>query len=228
MAEVTAALSACGKQDERIRTAEQLLNQKYGEEFSVTSYDGQEMMASYYEVTAYANEHPTLPFEASVNSDGSAVSDDYVSRRVCERISEQVALNLSALPCTSYVHTDIMSGDSVCSDPDVSIADFVSEWEPYNRYYIYVHLSEGDLDAGQAAGILAKSLSGLEMLKGNLSVYVSSDEMIAKVQDYVETHTGIYDSYSKLTDSALRGEYSFENGVIAADGSALEADLIGH
>jgi hypothetical protein len=73
MAEVTAALSACGKQDERIRTAEQLLNQKYGEEFSVTSYDGQEMMASYYEVTAYANEHPTLPFEASVNSDGSAV-----------------------------------------------------------------------------------------------------------------------------------------------------------
>ena len=98
----------------------------------------------------------------------------------------------------------------------------------YNRYYIYVHLSEGDLDAGQAASILAKSLSGLEMLKGNLSVYVSSDEMIAKVQDYVETHTGIYDSYSKLTDSALRGEYSFENGVIAADGSALEADLIGH
>ena len=95
MAEVTAALSACGKQDERIRTAEQLLNQKYGEEFSVTSYDGQEMMASYYEVTAYANEHPTLPFEASVNSDGSAVSDDYVARRVCERISEQVALNLS-------------------------------------------------------------------------------------------------------------------------------------
>ena len=172
------------------------------------------MMASYYEVTAYANEHPTLPFEASVNSDGSAVSDDYVARRVCERISEQVALNLSALPCTSYVHTDIMSGDSVCS--------------AYNRYYIYVHLSEGDLDAGQAAGILAKSLSGLEILKGNISVCVSSDERIAEVQDYVESHTGIYDSYTKLTDSDLRGEYAFENGVIAADVSALEADLIGH
>lgn len=182
-------------------------------------------MASFYEVTAHADSHPLLPFKASVDRSGEALSDDYVSRRVCERISEQVSSNLSGLSCAYYVHTGIMSGDSLCPDPEVSIEEFNSVWEPYNRYYIYVHLSGRSLDARQAGCALIRAITELPALSGNITVYISNDTEINNVRKYVETSTGIYDDYAKLTDPYLCGQYMFTNGVFSVSADDIEKDI---
>lgn len=211
----TAALTACGTTEDRKRSAEKLLAEKYKEDFVVTSYDGQQMMESYYTVTAYAKNHPGLPFEANIDDNTGNLSDDYVSRRVCASISERITLNLSGLPCTYYVHTDIMSGDSLCPDPDISVEQFVKDWEPGNRYYVYLYLPEDPADASAVYDCISRCFSGLEMLKGNISIYRCNDQVLSSVQDYVESNTGIYSDYAELTNPYLCGQFGFENGVIA-------------
>lgn len=227
----SSALTACGHGDQRQKEAEKLLADKYNEEFVVTSYNGQKVMQDYYTVSAYAKSHPTIPFEASVTEDGTSVSDDYVSRRVCAAVSEHINLNLTALPFTYFVHTGIMSGDSICSDPDVSVEEFATEWEPYNRYYVYLYLpediSQSGADAGQVYSVLANALSDLPQIKGNLSVYVSDDDMLAKVSEYVESNTGLYNDYFKMTQDDFRGQFDFENGSLAITQSDVEA-LLSH
>ena len=223
----SSALTACGYSDQRVKEAERLLGDKYNEEFVVTSYNGQEMMEDYYTVSAYAKSHPTLPFEASVAEDGTSVSDDYVSRRVCEAISEHININLLSMPCTYYVHTGIMSGDSICSDPNVSVEEFATKWEPYNRYYVYLYLpeevSQSGADAGEIYSALTNALSDLPQIKGNLSIYVSDDAMLGKVHEYVESNTGLYDDYFKMTEKDFRGQFDFENGSISIMQSDVEA-----
>ena len=220
-------LTACGSNDQRQKDAEKLLTDKYKEEFVVTSYDGQQMMEDYYTVTAYAKSHPTLPFEANVTEDGTSVSDDYVSRRVCSAISEHISLNLSALPCTYYVHTGIMSGDSICPDPNVSVEEFATKWEPYNRYYVYLYLSDeitkSGTQTGQVGSVLTKALADIPQIKGELYVYVSDDEMISKVHEYVESNTGLYDDYFQMTQEDHRGQFSFENGTVSISQKDVDA-----
>ena len=216
---VTAVLlCACGSRNERIKTAELLLEEKYGEDFTVTSYEGQEMMADYYSVSAYAKSHPKLPFEANVSEDGTSVSDDYVSRRVCEAISDQVAANITVLPCKYYVHTGIMSGESVCSDPNISIEEFATKWEPNNRYYVYLYISKEIEHVDSSSEIiynaLKEALKGIPEISGTMSVYISNDSVIEKVHVYVTTNTGLYNDYFEIAQDDYRGQFEFDDGFI--------------
>ena len=222
-------LASCGKGEAKKEEAKRLLEEKYGRKFTVTSYDGQQIMETYYSVSAYAENDPQLPFKAYVDEDGSSVSDDYVARKVCNNISARVNENLSGLPCPYYVNTGIMSGESMCSDPEVSIEEFASVWEPDNRYYIYVYLSDrilkNNTDAGQICMTMEQALSGLPGIKGNLTICISDEKTIEKVRKYTETNTRLYDDYFKLTENDQQKQFDFENNVLNITESDINAML---
>lgn len=214
-----AVLTSCAFGKRKQKIAEELLSKKYGEEFVVTSYNGHGGIAGdYYTVTAYAKSCPQIPFEANVSRDETFVSDSYVSRKVCLSISNVIANNISALPCKYYVNTGIMSRDSVCSDPNVSIEEFVSKWEPNNRFYVYLYLSD-KVDRGDAGNkavyeAIKEAMKGLPDIDGNLSVYVSKDSTIKKVREYAETNAGLYGDYFKLAQDDYRGQFEFDDSVL--------------
>ena len=209
------SLSGCGAKAGKEK-AKALLEEKYGESFTVTDYQAPDLGRAYYTVTAYADKWPDLPFEAFPDEDGGRIADGYVCRRVCEKISETVTENLSDLiPCEIFVHTAMMGSDSVCADPDVSIEEFSTVWEPDNRYYVYLHVDNKNWDGSDVSGYLIYALSGLSGIKGNMTVYFSDQETIGAAEEYVRTHTGIYDSYfaeierKRKTKSA---QYGFGEG----------------
>lgn len=208
-------LCGCGNTD-RKNKAEMLLEKKYGEEFTVTEYLGHEVGSDYYTVNAYADNWPDLPFEASPVLDGSGISDDYVSRRVCRKISDRVAENLSgALPFNFYVHTGIMSGDSVCSDPDVGIEEFATVWEPYNQFYIYILVDSHNLSDAELNNCIMSALSGLSCINGNITVYFADQGTIDFAEKYIKTNTGLYDDYFDFIEHKKKTEYvqyKIENG----------------
>ena len=216
---MSVTLAGCaGKADGRRREAEALLEEKYREEFTVTEYDGQEMGRRYYAVTAYSDSLPDLPFAANVDADGSGVSDGYVCRKVCRKISDRVYENLSdIIPYDIYVHTGMLSEDSVCADPNISIEEFTAEWEPDNRYYIYVHIDNRNWDKTGIEGYLPYALSGLSCLKGNITVYFSAKDTMEKAKEYVDTHTGLFDGYFDLVERKAKVEwvqYGIEDGMV--------------
>ena len=93
--------------------------------------------------------------------------------------------------------------------------------------YLPEDISQSGADAGQVYSVLANALSDLPQIKGNLSVYVSDDDMLAKVSEYVESNTGLYNDYFKMTQDDFRGQFDFENGSLAITQSDVEA-LLSH
>ena len=58
-------------------------------------------------------------------------------------------------------------------------------------------------------------MNGLPDIDGNLSVYVSKDSTIKKVREYVESNAGLYDDYFKLAQDDYRGQFEFDDSVLA-------------
>lgn len=197
---MAAALAGCGAKEKK-KEAERLLEEKYGEAFTVTSYKGYNLGDTYYTVTAYSDDWPTLPFEAHPSLDGSGVTDGYAGRRVCRKVSDLVSENLAGvMPCSVYVHTVAEPADSICPDPDVSVEEFAGTWMPDSRFHIYVHIDNRDWEDVDISGYLQYAMAGLSTIEGSLTVCFSDADTMALTREYVETHTGLGESFFHMLD----------------------------
>ena len=127
MAMAAAGLTGCENAKARKKQAAEALEQKYHEKFEVTDYRNAGFMADYYTVQAYADEYPDLLFEASVDIKSGNVMDSYVTKRLCDRLSDKISQNLGILENDYFVFTEAMLGDTLLTDPMVSLEDYMKD-----------------------------------------------------------------------------------------------------
>ena len=207
LAILTAALSGCGT-TEKEQQAQELLEKKYGEQFSVSVDKFQELGSGYYTAKAYSIQYPDIPFSVSVDNDGKNFSDNYVARRVCSRIREQVYNNIHATKGKLLVHVEAMAHGHGLDDPDMTISDFVN-MNPSNRFSVYIFSSSAEPSAESIRNLL----SGLECLPGGtLYIYSTSDHTVSKMQKYcAETDTPISE-HVEIKDDCVYAEFPFAYG----------------
>jgi len=82
------------KNDERAEMAEKLLEEKYGGEYVVYSVGNSWGTSTNNTFTAlcYEKSEPTVRFEAKVAKDGSYMHDEYVSRKVSNKMEEKMLI----------------------------------------------------------------------------------------------------------------------------------------
>ena len=211
MAVMTSELSGCSSPDQRKREAAEALGNKYQEEFEIISYKAPELLQDYYTVKAYSLDYPNLVFQAEVGVETGDVSDSYVTKRLCSRISEKISRNLGTLETDYYVFTEAMLDETVITDPEVSLADYMAEG-PGNRFTVYFCIDKNGADAGNIALAAAGMFKDLPQMSGSLCIYLAEPELLADIQDYVESHDDTYTEFDEMTDEAYIGSESFENG----------------
>ena len=53
--------------------------------------------------------------------------DSYVTKRLCDRLSDKISQNLGILENDYFVFTEAMLGDTLLTDPMVSLEDYMKD-----------------------------------------------------------------------------------------------------
>lgn len=220
MAAIVTELSGCGSPSQRKRQAATALREKYGEVFEITAYKPEGFLDDYYVVIAYSEEYPNLPFQASVNIKSGNVSDSYVTKRLCDRISEKVSMNLGMLETEYFVFTEAMLDGTAVTDPEVTLKEYMKEG-PGNRFTIYLCIDKERAAIGNIVSAIGNMLNDLTEMSGTLCLYLGNQGMLSDIQEYVTSHDNTYSEFDEMTEDAYIGSVRFENGNL----SLTESDL---
>ena len=93
MTVVTANTTGCNlmSNDDRMKKAEELLEEKYQEEFEVLEYNGLVNIDNdEYQVVASAKNKSDILFEARISLEDNYLSDEYITSRVCRMMEEKM------------------------------------------------------------------------------------------------------------------------------------------
>lgn len=214
-------LSGCANPASRKEQAKKELEKKYGETFQVTSYNGGAFLEDYYTVEAYADAYPELPFLASVDVKTGNLSDSYVTKRLCNRLSERAMENLFELKDDIYVYTEADLWGTVLTNPEVSLEDYMKD-APKERFNIHVFINHQESSLADIARELNKTLDGISHLNGSLCLYLGSEEQIEKVREYTESHDELYQEFKELTDPLYVGTFDIVSGNVSVTEYALQ------
>lgn len=204
-------LSGCTSTAQKKQQAAEALEKKYQEEFEIVNCRNAGFAADYYMVQAYAKEYPELLFEASVDNETKSVMDSYVTKRLCNRISEKISWNLAALQTDYYVFTEALIGDTVLTDPMVALEDYMKE-APGNKFTIYLCMDEQNADAQNIVTVLKNMLDDISGINGSIVFFLPNAELLLKIQEYVVSHDDTYDEFDKMVEDAYIGSVKVENG----------------
>lgn len=203
----------CKKPVSHEELAIKLLNEKYGEEFDIESVQSQSFSGGYYTVVAYPQEDSTLLFQAYINSDGTGVSDNYVTKVLCRNVAEQVAWNLNSLPGIYYIYVEVMHEPLMLDRPGISLKEFMEE-TPKNKFTINICYVPEGADAQEVYLGLTNVFQDMESISGKICLYVMDETNMAWVQEYRETHDQGYDEFEDIMESYFVGLIDFEKGTI--------------
>ncbi|MCD8103795.1 MAG: hypothetical protein LUF35_02030 [Lachnospiraceae bacterium] len=196
---------------DRRKQAEDTLKEKYQEEFVVTSVKEGSAFQGYYTVVAYSQDYPELLFQASIENESGEISDSYVSKRVCDRLSAKVSQNIGNLQSGYYVFTEVMLGDTLFTDPEISLEDYLTEY-PSTRFTIYLCIEEEECSASNIVSAAAHMLDNLPAINGSIVLYLADAEMMAKIQDYVVSNVKTYTDFDRMAEEARIGLVAVNNG----------------
>lgn len=192
-----------------------LLNEKYNDSFEVEIVQSNSFFRGFYTVIAYQEDNGDVLFRASVDSNGKGVSDNYVSRLVCQKLADKVAQNLDALKGVYYIYVKAMTEPSMLDNPNITIEEFM-EVVPKNKFTIHVSYAPEETNAKEASEGFMNILKGMEYLSGRINLYVMDELMLAKVQEYMETHDKCYDGYQQMMKEYFAGVIYFEKGTVTS------------
>ena len=219
MAMAAAGLTGCENAKARKKQAAEALEQKYHEKFEVTDYRNAGFMADYYTVQAYADEYPDLLFEASVDIKSGNVMDSYVTKRLCDRLSDKISQNLGILENDYFVFTEAMLGDTLLTDPMVSLEDYMKDGP--NKFTVYLCMNQENANIQNIAEALGKLLDGITGIHGSIAFYLMDSELLKNVQEYVTSHDDTYGDFDEMVEDAYIGSTEFENGSFYLSEDAL-------
>ena len=219
MAMAAAGLTGCENAKARKKQAAEALEQKYHEKFEVTDYRNAGFMADYYTVQAYADEYPDLLFEASVDIKSGNVMDSYVTKRLCDRLSDKISQNLGILENDYFVFTEAMLGNTLLTDPMVSLEDYMKDGP--NKFTVYLCMNQENANIQNITEALGKLLDGITGIHGSIAFYLMDSELLKNVQEYVTSHDDTYGDFDEMVEDAYIGSTEFENGSFYLSEDAL-------
>lgn len=203
-------LSGCESNAQRKEQAEKALEQKYQEKFVITEYKDAGFMADYYVVQAYANEYPDLLFQASVDIESGSIMDSYVSKRLCDRISEKISQNIGTLNTDYYVFTEVMFENTLLGNPMATLEEYMKE-SPENEFVIYIFLDEKGTEEENVSKSLKNMLNEISGLTGEVALYRVNSEMLTNIEEYLSSHDGIYHDFENMISPFYVGFAEIEN-----------------
>lgn len=212
-------LEGCNSIDGKKKVKE-ALTKKYQEEFEVITYRGPGFLQDSCTVTAYAVEYPELVFCAAMNMKTGNVMTSYVTKRLCDRITEKIMLNLRNLDCKYFVYTETTLPETLSENPNITLSDYVNE-NPGNRFVIYLYLYKEDLDKEKLETSQIHMLEGLSEMQGYVSLYLCDSEKIEKVQEYVSSHADTYTEFDEMTETDYLGSIDITDGTEITEISIL-------
>lgn len=198
----------------------ELLNAKYNDSFAIETVQSHSFFRGYYTVIAYQEENGDVLFRADVNSDGTGISDNYVTKLVCHNLADKVAQNLDALKGIYYIFAEVMVEPTMLDNIKITLEEFM-KITPKNKFAITINYCPEDTNAEEVGSVLNETLKGLECISGKIYLYVMDELMLSKVQNYMETHDRCYDEYRKMVDKYSAGILDFEKGIIKNAGGEI-------
>lgn len=128
------SLLGCTNSDRnQAEDVEQLLKEKYGQEFTVRSIAGRYGTASNDTVTTYVqpDENEGLSFKAAMNKDGELVADSYIPRIISDSLNQVLKQELQSQGIESETMAVIMKADSSAEkNPDITLEEYVKTYKP--------------------------------------------------------------------------------------------------
>ena len=195
------------------KLAIKLLNEKYNDSFEIETVQSQSFSGGYYTVVAYPQEDSTLLFQAYVNSDGTGVSDNYVTKILCRNLAERVAWNLNSLSGLYYIYIEVLHEPVMLDKPGITLEEFMKE-TPKNKFTINVCYVPEETNAEEVYSGITNILQGMESISGKICLYVMDETNMSWVQEYMETHDQCYDEFEDMVESYFTGLIDFEKGKI--------------
>ncbi len=218
------SVTGCNKTKSQEALAIELLNAKYNDQFLIEEIQSQNFLEKYYTVIAYQKDDTNVLFKAQVDFDGENISDNYVSKKLCERLSDKIARNLNELPGIFYIFCEPMVEVTVLKDVNITIEEYM-KISPKNRFVIYLNYSPENALSGDVYSALSNLLKDVEGVSGQVQLYIMEEEMLKDVQDYVENHDALYDDYEDMVEQYLAGILEVENGKLTATKDEVERIL---
>lgn len=180
--------------ENRIETAQELLNEKYGEKFTVYSYGKSfgTLTNNTYTVICSPADEPALRFEAEIAKDGSYIYDEYVSRKVSDKIEKAMmkVLSVSNTQMAVKVGAATKIIDSV--QADMPVKEFMA-LTPNAKFAIYVVLDQEKLtkqEASETVELLKKSIAATPSINGYVYLYLGTEEMVSQFSKYIRENPG--------------------------------------
>ena len=204
-------LNGCMNPALQKKQAEKALEEKYGEAFQITNYNGVAFGDDYYTVDAYAEAHPEIPFLASIDLKNGVVSDPYVTKRLCGRISDKVIENIAAIKDDIYVFTEAALDGTLLTDPEISFEAYIQEM-PETKFYIHIFIDHQASTKKELVNELLKTADGFPQLNGSLCLYFGTEEQLNNIREYAESHNELYREFQTMTDDMYIGTYKIVNG----------------
>lgn len=184
---IASGVGGCMKEN-RIDIAQELLKAKYGEDFKMYTYGKSfgTLTNNTFTVVCSPVDEPELRFEAEIAKDGSYMIDEYVARKVSDKIEKKMmeVLNSSKIDISVKVGSGTKTIES--SKSDMSAEEFI-ELMPNAKFAIYVVIGKTGLTSEEAfviTGLLNKSLILTPNINGYIYLYLGPTEMITRFNEY--------------------------------------------
>lgn len=202
----------CTKTKSYEETAEELLNEKYQDTFVVEEIQSVEILEGYYTVIAYQEDAPDRLFKAWVKKDGSGVDDNYVTKIICEKISDKIERNLDVLNGIYYVYTSSVIDVFDAFDPQITLEQYI-ESHPQMLHTIYLFYCQEEFEFENFYNGINRMLEDLP-ISGKICLFMLDEEQLKEVQGYLESHDQMYDDGDQIFEPYYRGVLSYEKGKI--------------
>ncbi len=204
--------------DEAKKLAENLLHEKYGEEFVVYSVGNSwgTLTEDTFTALSYEKNSPTVRFEAKVAKDGSYLIDEYISRKISNEMESEMLEVMKDSPFTIAlkVGPDIKIVDSTNSN--MSVGEYM-EKVPKLGFRFYVVTDAKKLSAEEESEMLdlfIRSIQSYPAINGSVDLYFGSPSMIEQFNDYMKENPNADSGMFEILEEATHEQYNITNSTI--------------
>ncbi|MBR2675251.1 MAG: hypothetical protein IKE52_07390 [Mogibacterium sp.] len=175
----------CQKMSEKsmITTAEEALRAKYDESFNAVETRAIDDECFY--AWLRPSTRPDIIIRAEMNNDGTALSDNYIVKKICHEISDKVELLMKDYSGDYYVFTknilEYTIDESLDTTPQKHLED-----NPEDRFDIVVFIAAEGADAAALHNAIAE-IKNLGITNGSINPIVISAKEMSILQGEIES-----------------------------------------
>lgn len=216
MTVVTANTTGCNlmSNDDRMKKAEELLEEKYQEEFEVLEYNGLVNIDNdEYQVVASAKNKSDILFEARISLEDNYLSDEYITSRVCRMMEEKMQQNLGGLTGYLKIKIQAVSKTIDSANSKMTIPEYMA-LKPSNLYAVYLHYSPQNGEIDNLYANLQNACLEMMDMSGAMEIYIVEEDKLKEITAYLEDCAILDIRYKEIVSEITAIRIPFKKGVL--------------